>query len=172
MYKRAFSLIELLIVIVIIGSIYALAINNFNKLNDNIKNLNISNLKTYLLSLPYKDSAKLLCIDNCLDCSLYIDHKKVKKIDNFLTNNIKKYRYDYNYGYTEVKNDTFFNKDDVEEDVCFSFDVDKYGAGEQVLVEYNDKFYDFSGYFRDVTVYTSLDEATDAKEKLIQEVIQ
>jgi len=51
-HKRAFSLIKLLIVIVIIGSIYTLAINNFNKLNDNTKNLNISNLKTYLLSLP------------------------------------------------------------------------------------------------------------------------
>ena len=85
---------------------------------------------------------------------------------------MKRYRYDFLYGYVNIENNLFFNERDTEEDVCFSYKLDKNGVGEQVLIEYKDKFYDFSEYFSDVKIYNSLDEATQAKEKLIQEVMR
>jgi len=161
-----------MIVIVIMGTIYTLAIGNFNKLTDKSKSLNLLNLKTYLASQHYKNSAEILCLDNCLECNLFLDGKKTKKLKNFLDNSVKKFRYDFNYGYVEKENKIFFNKKNVEQDVCFSLNVDKNGASEQVLVSYKDKFYDFTPYLLDTKVYNSLSEAKDAKEKLIEEVIR
>lgn len=172
MQKKAFSLIELLIVIVIMGVIYTLAINNFDKLNDKSKNLSLSNLKEYLKSQTYEKSVGLICLDKCLNCNLFIDSNKTTDIGEFLNEDVKRYRYDFLYGYVNIENNLFFNERDTEEDVCFSYKLDKNGVGEQVLIEYKDKFYDFSEYFSDVKIYNSLDEATQAKEKLIQEVMR
>jgi len=168
--KKAFTLIELLIVIVIMGVIYTLAINNFDKLKDKSKNLSLTNLKEYLTSQKYKKDAEFMCFNRCLECSLFIDGEKTKDIDSFLDQDIKRYRYDFNYGYVEVENKVYFNEKDVEQDVCFSYKVDKNGVGEQLLIEYKNKFYDFSEYFEGVKVYNSLDEVTEQKEKLIEEV--
>ena len=50
--KKAFSLIELLIVILIIGIIYTLSIGNFKKIKDSSeKKLTLKTLKEYLQSI-------------------------------------------------------------------------------------------------------------------------
>jgi len=154
------------------GVIYKLAITNFDRLKDTTKNLSLSNLKEYLTSFSHQKDVKLICLDRCLECSIFVDGKKTKDIDSFLDADIQKYKYRYNEGYVKVENDVFFNKKNIEKDVCFSYRLNKNNIGEQILVEYHNKFYDFSSYFTDVEIYNSLDEATDAKEKLIEEVIR
>lgn len=161
--KRAFSLIELLIVIVIIGVVYTISIGNFEKVKDKSETLTLKNLKEYLQSLPYKKSAELLCLDDCSKCEVLVDNEKFKVLDDFLDNSVRSYRYDFSYSMVEVEKDN---------DVCFSYTVDKKGVGQQVIVEYKELFYDFTSYLSPVNVYNSLQEATDAKEKLIQEVLR
>jgi len=168
--KKAFTLIELLIVIVIMGVIYTLAINNFDKLNDKTKTLSLSNLKEYLKSFPYQTKIELICTHRCLKCSVFVDNNKTKDIDKFLDSDIQKYKYDFDNGYIKIENDTFFNKKNVEQDVCFSYSLNKNRVGEQVLVEYKNRFYDFSDDLKGIKIYNSLEEATKAKEKLIEEV--
>ena len=50
MNKKAFTLIELIIVVVIVGLVYAVVLNNF-KPNQNITPLNFANLKDKFLPL-------------------------------------------------------------------------------------------------------------------------
>ena len=102
MKKHAFTLIELLIVIIIMGVIYTLAINNFSALSDKSAKLTMKNLKEYLLSSQYDKSARLLCLDNCQECALYIDGNKTKDIEKFLDAPVRTYRYETNSGYIQA----------------------------------------------------------------------
>ena len=161
--KKAFSLIELLIVILIIGVVYTLSIGSFEKVKDESKKLTLQNLKEYLQALPYEKSAEILCLDDCSECELLVDGEKFKELDDFLDKSVKSYRYDFSYGMVELEK---------EDEICFSYSVDKKGVGQQVIVEFKDLFYDFSTYLSPVGIYSSLEEARDAKEQLTQEVLR
>ncbi len=163
--KKAFSLIELLIVILIIGIVYTLSIGNFNKVKDESYKLTFQGLKEYLQDIPHEKNVEFLCLDDCSVCDIYVDGEKFneKDIEDFLDKSIRVYRYDFSLGMTELEKDN---------DICFSYVIDRKGVGEQVLVEFKDKVYDFSTYLSSVPVYNSIGEATDAKEKLIQEVLR
>ncbi|MDB2562095.1 type II secretion system GspH family protein [Sulfurimonas sp.] len=172
MKRQAFSLIELLIVIMIIGIVYTLVIGNFNRVAEEKTQLSLENLKENLLSLKYEKSAKLLCLDDCSTCEILLDGEVQKTIEDLLDENIRMYRYDTLYGYTEIEQEVYFNTEDIEEDVCFSYEVDKAGVGTQVLVEFKEKFYDYSSYFTKTKVYNSMGEAQEAREDLMREVRQ
>jgi prepilin-type N-terminal cleavage/methylation domain-containing protein len=161
--KKAFSLIELLIVILIIGIVYTISVGNFEKVKDESNKLTLHNLKEYLQALPHEKSAELLCLDDCSECKVLVDGEKFKELEDFLDKSVRSYRYDFSYGMIEVEKD---------DDVCFSYSVDKKGVGQQVIVEYKDMFYDFSTYLSPVSIYGSLQDATQAKEQLSQEVLR
>ena len=163
-------MIELLIVIVIIGVVYTLSVANISKINDASSNLSLANLKEYLQSFEYTKSVKLLCLDDCSECTIFVDDEKEKTLENFLDNTVSIYRYESLYGYTEDEKEIYFNLENIEEDVCFSYEIDKNGVGNQVLVAFKDKFYDFSTYFSPVKIYTSIEDALESREKLAQEV--
>lgn len=163
---------ELMIVIMIMGVVYTLAVGSFQNLSDEKNKLSLQNLKEYLGSLEYKESAKLLCLNDCSTCYIFIDGNKSDTIESFLDDEVKTYRYEFHYGYTEAQKEVYFNEDDVEEDVCFSYEIDKNGVGEQLLVEYKGRYYDFSTYFRDKTVYDSIESAAEAKEEIQREVMR
>jgi len=154
------------------GVVYTLAINNFSKLSEPLNKLSLVGLKDYLKDMNHTKSARILCLDECESCDILVDGEKTKTVDNFLDKSVKTYRYEFSYGYVEKEQAVFFNSEDVQEDVCFSFAVDKNGVGEQVLVEFREKVYDFSNYFQKPKVYASVEEASDAKEELRQEVMQ
>ena len=174
--KRAFSLIELLIVILIIGVVYTLAISNFQKLEEGTTNINLQTLKKFLQKIQYEKNVKLLCIDECSSCELFIDGEKSNKykglFDDFLDKDVKVYKYDFSLGYIEYQNEIYFNSEDVEEEVCFSYSIDKKGIGEQVLVEHDEYVYDFSSYLGGVKRYDSLQDATEYRQNLQEEILR
>ena len=172
MKRSAFTLIELMIVIVIMGVIYTLAISNFSRLSDTSKKLCLDNLKEYLASLKYAKSARLLCLDDCSNCAVYLDGNKTKSIDGFLDDSVKTYRYDNSYGFIQKDPEPFFNADGVEESVCFSYTLDNNKIGDQVLIEYKNRFYDMTPYLQNTAVYNSIQAAQDAKENLANAVLR
>ncbi len=159
-----------MIVIMIIGVVYTLAITNFTKLSDDSSKLTLSNLKEYLNRIPHSKSAKLFCLDDCSQCDVIVDGEKLKTIEDFLDESVLVYTYDFSYGFMEAQKEVYFNSDDVEEDVCFSYEVDKNGVGNQVLIEFKEKFYDMSTYLRKTAVYNSMQDAVEARESLAREV--
>lgn len=176
MFKKAFSLIELLIVIVIIGVVYTLAVGSFAKMGDASTQVTLKNLKEYLQSFEYEKSVKFLCFDDCSSCDIVVDGKINEEMkgsfDGFLDSSVKVFRYDFYQGMQEYTNEVYFNNENIEEAVCFSYTIDKKGIGEQVFVEFNKKVYDFSSYFGATPIYDSLSEVVDAKEMLNSEVLR
>ena len=176
MQKRAFSLIELLIVVIIIGVVYTLAVTKLQKVGDSSKSVTLKTLKSYLHSLEAKKEATLLCLDDCLSCSIYVDGKKVEelegKFENFIDDSIEVYSYDFLTGMQEIQQKVFFNSEDVEERVCFSYSVDKKGVGEQVFVKFKEKVYDYTPYLSQTKVYDTLEDVIELKENSYQEVLK
>ena len=156
----------------IVGVVYTLAIGNFAKLSDESSKLTLSNLKEYLHSIKHEKSVKLLCLDDCSECDIFVDGYKSGTIEYFLDESVRVYRYEFSYGAVEIEKEVFFNVDDIEEDVCFSYEVDKNGVGGQVLVEFKESVYDFSSYFAKTAVYSSVEDAVEAREDRVREVMQ
>ncbi|WP_324170597.1 prepilin-type N-terminal cleavage/methylation domain-containing protein [Sulfurimonas sp.] len=161
--KKAFSLIELLIVIVIIGVVYTISVGNFKKMKDESQKLSLQNLKEYLQKIPHEKNIEFLCLDECSECEVFVDGKKFREVESFLDKSVIVYRYDFSYGMTQLEK---------KDDICFSYIINKQGVGEQVFVEFKTKVYDFSSYLSQIYIYDSLHEATEVKENLIQEVIR
>jgi prepilin-type N-terminal cleavage/methylation domain-containing protein len=164
--KRAFSLIELLIVIVIIGVLYTLSINNFKTLKNKDEKLTLKTLKRYMQNIPHEKSVKILCTQNCLSCDFYVDTKIFleKKIsEDFLDNTTKVYRYSFSSGMVDVI---------YPNNICFSYTIDKKGVGEQIFVESRGLVYDFTTYLHKTKVYKSIDDVVEMKDNLIQEILR
>jgi hypothetical protein len=162
-----------MIVVVIMGIVYNLASSNFAKLSKDNEKITLANLKTYLQSFKHEKSVQLLCLDDCASCDIYADGVKTKTLDDlFKDSDIQVYRYEEAYGYTPKEQDVYFNKEGVEENVCFSYAIDREGIGDQVLVESQNRFYDYSSYFELTKVYSSLSDASDARDELAQKVLR
>ena len=176
MKKKAFSLIELLIVVLIIGVVYTLAITNFQKVGDESLKVTLSTLNKYLQTFPYKNSVEFLCLDDCSSCDVLVDGKKEESLegvfDNFIDDEIEIYRYEFASGVQEIEQKLYFNEEDVEERVCFSYDINKQGIGKQVIVKFREKVYDYTSTDIVTPIYKTLDEVIESKEDLVQEVLR
>jgi prepilin-type N-terminal cleavage/methylation domain-containing protein len=161
--RYAFSLIELLIVVLIMGIIYTISVGSFKNIKNKNQKLTLSGLKVYLQNVPHSKNVRLLCGNECLKCSVLSDGKKYDEIKSFLDKSVKSYRYDFSYGMVELEKDN---------DTCFSYTLNKDGVGEQIFVEFKDKVYDFSSYLGKTPVYDSVADALEAKESLIREVLR
>ncbi|MEN8304246.1 MAG: hypothetical protein ABFQ64_09265 [Campylobacterota bacterium] len=133
-------------------------------------NITLKNLKEYLQKFKYKRDIRFLCLDDCSSCDVLVDGVKTERIDDFLDDSIRVYRYEYFSGPQEVMQDVYFNQEGVQEDVCFSYEMGRNGVGDQVLVEFKDSVYDFSTYISPTVEYASMAEALDAKQRHIEEV--
>ena len=162
-----------MIVIVIIGVVYTLVITKLQSVDEEKMTPSLSNLKEYLSSFSTEgESVKLLCLDDCSSCTIYKDDVKVQDIESFFDDSVEIYRYDFLQGAIREKEAVFFNEEDVQESVCFSFGVDKNLVADQVIVVYKNKAYDYSSYFTQTPVYDYLEEAIDARQDLAQKVTQ
>lgn len=170
--KKAFSLIELMIVIVIMGVIYTLSVTSFEQRSEELTRVTLHNLKEFMQGQKYEKSVKLLCLDDCTTCDFYVDDIKTKTLEDFLDDSVRVYRYEFLSGTREVLKEVYFNEEDVQEDVCFSYTIDKQGVGDQVLVEFKENVYDFTSYLTPTKKYASMESILEYKEYIIQEVNQ
>jgi len=156
-----------MIVVVIMGVVYMLAVQNLQNFKDPATALSLQNLKAYLQSIPHTKSVELLCLDDCSSCDVLVDGEKdpdITSIDGFIDNSIKVYRYDFHLGLQEQRKKVYFNEENIEENVCFSFSIDKKGVSEQVAVKFKDRVYDYTAYLTPTPVYGSLQELVDTKD--------
>lgn len=160
----------------IIGVVYTLSVSGFQKIEEKKGKLTLQYLKEYLMQFPHDKDVKFMCLDNCLDCNVYVDGEKVKELeghfDGFLDSSVKVYRYEYSLGAVERSQMIYFNKEEVEENICFSYSVDNKKVGDQVFIEYKNFVYDFSPYLSPTIKYRTMQKAVEAREKLVQEVMQ
>jgi len=163
-----------MIVIVIVGVVYTLAVSKIHQVTEQKTGSNFANLKEYLHSFLQEDAkeAKLLCLDDCSECSVYVDGVKKKSFESFFDSSVEVYRYDFLQGTQSVEPPALFDEKGVQERVCFTLSVDRDFVADQVIVVYKDSVYDFTTYFTQTPVYDSLSAFVDAKEAQVQEVLQ
>lgn len=175
MFKKAFSLIELLIVVLIVGIVYTLAISSFESLKKGDSKPSLLNLKTYLSKVQYKNEIKLLCLDECESCLVLVDGELNQELsedfDDFLDSSVKTYFFNVNTGLQTKEDSVFFNSEGVAENICFSYSLDKKGVSDQIIVEYKDYAYDFTSYLNPTKKYASTEELVDEKQTIINKVL-
>ncbi len=160
--RKAFTLIELMIVIVIIGVVYTLAISKIKApMEKKSQKPTLLTLKSYLLGFMQDGKrVSLLCDDICKECTIYQDDKKLFNIENFIDESIESYRYEFFLGAIAVP----------KRENCFAFSVERDGVSDQIFVLYKEKVYDYMNYFEKPKVYNSLESAIAAKERAIEAV--
>ncbi len=162
-----------MIVIVIIGVIYTLAITKLKTFGEEKAKPSLITLKEYLGSfIKESHAAKLICLDDCSECSVYVDGVKEETLENFLDASVRRYRYDFLQGAVEKQEEVFFNEEGIQERVCFSFEVDKNLISDQVMVVYKEKAYDFTTYLTRTQQYDSLEDLVEKKQNEAQKILR
>jgi hypothetical protein len=154
--------------------VYTLAVTKLQNVGKENSAPTLETLKEYLQAYA-KDAeqeVKLVCLDDCSECFILVDGAKYAKVEGFFDESIERYRYDTFEGVVALSQEVYFNEDDVQEDVCFSFGINKKGVAEQMIVVYKEKVYDYTEYFEPTKIYKSLEELVDAKEQEFQEVLR
>ncbi len=160
--RKAFTLIELMIVIVIIGVVYTLAISKIKAPMKKItQKPTLLTLKSYLLGFMQDGKrVSLVCDDVCKECTIYRDNKKLSTIESFVDESVESYRYDFFLGAMALP----------KRESCFSFSIDRDGVSDQVFVLYKEKAYDYMNYFEKPKAYDSLENAIVAKEQVTEAI--
>ncbi len=150
-----------MIVIVIIGVVYALVVSKIETPQQNKKLSSFVELREYLQNFRSQsgDVVAMVCKKECQSCDITKNGAKIKSIKPFFDETVKRFTYDYFKGIRGV-----------DDGKCFAFSIDGDGVSDQLIVEYKDKAYDFTKYFSKMREYNSTDELMDAKANLIQVV--
>ena len=174
MRKKAFTLIELLLVVVIIGVIYGLVINSMQRINDKEATLSFETLPTFLKMLHQQNSVAFVCIDNCQECAVYVDGEMEREVNAFMKEErvLHFWRFDANQGTQELRFTPIFDEDDREFDVCFRYEIFKDGSSTEMIVETDKKSYDYRGPLHKVTRFPSLQDLENSRQDELQEVLQ
>ncbi len=137
--KKAFTLIELVLVIILTSTIYFLAFSSFTINNEKQYKVNIENIKDFLLkNFPYENQLSLICIeDETKDCYVFIDYNINKdiKIENLFEETPEVYNYDENLS-------TFvFSKiriDNIEYEPFFDITINRDRKHKNIVLEMQD----------------------------------
>jgi hypothetical protein len=159
--KKSFSLMELLIVVIIIGVVYSLVISKIKSPSYEKITPSFKNLKFYLQSFSKDSKVSFVCPDSYEKCFIEVNDKKVKEEKAFFDDSVEIYRYNYYNGVSKKDDNNFF-----------SFSVDKNGVTDQVIICYKNRVYDYTDYFNNPKIYTSLSELSENKSKLVEELSQ
>lgn len=161
--KKAFTLIELIIVIVLISTTYFLVFSNstFNIKKD-VKKLNLSNLKEYLLNnFEFEKELSFSCIEENFSCYVKVDGKLDKdfKVTNFFKT--KPYIYEYNSDERKVE----FEKlrvDNANHNVIFELKINSdYKTNEFIADTLDSGIFVFNSIFTKPKIYKFLYESMD-----------
>jgi len=154
--RSGFTLFELLLVIVIILSVYALVIPSLSR--PTVRAFDIKALKEHLIQLHPRETSMLVCVESCEKC--YVVSGGKKEETSIIGNALKTYH--YMHGRMEealLKEPQFF---DANEKICFKYRVDPIRQiGDELWLEYDEKVFYFSPYFDVPMEFETLEAASD-----------
>jgi prepilin-type N-terminal cleavage/methylation domain-containing protein len=157
-YKKAFSLIELLIVIFIISLIYVLGFEPIFLQNSSTPQVTPLRL-TSIIKKHNSKVGKMICLNQCKDCFFTNSlHQPLKKLDiNFdLGKDVSIYTLDKN---SELKKMDFGRIDDNK--VCMVIEFYKNGSNTQFILQNSEHTYFISSFFDTSKEIDSLEEAKE-----------
>ncbi len=170
---QAFTVVELLIVVILILSVYSISFINFaneNKSSDTEKNL--INVKSLLLKYEFDKTIELQCSEVDFRCFVLVDGTFKEELKEKLFNSPPTV-----YSYDKNKNRIRFNDLKLEKlesyPIDFAYKIDKYGKTKDMIVEVDGKVYIFNSVFDKPFILESLsdvDEYFDSKISKVKDV--
>lgn len=159
-HKKAFSLIELLIVIFIVALVYFLGFGPFSLSKQTKKAITPLQLKSAIQqSNDFSPQGKLICIDECKTCYFKANiNSPAKKIDTHINlgKDITIYQLDKDNTLTKVDFGRFMDKK-----ICLEMNFYKNGSSTQMVLENSKGIYFLDAYFDKSQKVNSLDDAQD-----------
>ncbi len=157
--KSSFTLVELLIVILIVSLVYTIFVQKISSKEYRLKKGGIQNIRALLRQYEFNESAKMVCIGKCMECSIYVDGKRRKDIE-FFTKPVTVYDFDIHGILTQKEFVPIFKKDEPKE-VCFAYTLYPNGSASSFIVQEGNKYYVLYAYAKPVKVVDSLDKASE-----------
>ncbi|MEA2050794.1 MAG: hypothetical protein U9O56_08700 [Campylobacterota bacterium] len=172
MYKKSFTLFEIIISIILISIIYLFAINSFNSTNqNNPSNITLINLKEKLLEYDFNDNITIKCIKDDLNCFVFLDEESIpqeKRIDNLFITEPVVYKYSRDLETIE------FLDLDLEKlqryEIFFEFTCKKNRQCDELIIEKNGEVLVFNNLYLRPIKLNYLSDFEDLIKNNIQEV--
>ncbi len=157
--SKAFSLIELLIVIIIISIVYFLGFSSIEKQESKPKALTALNLKTNIQhSALFQGEGTFVCINQCKNCYLRKDvNSPFEEYENKIDlKGIKAYTLD--------ARDALYKMDFgryQDEEICLALHFYANGSSTQIILQQDDDVYFLPAFFGEAQKVSSLNEAKE-----------
>lgn len=169
---RGFTLIELMVVVLIVGLVYGLAIQGIERTSDVSKELSLKTLVEFMQAKQHGNDLSLICTDRCKSCTLFADGAAVADIPPFLERRASFYRFNYYTGSEPLEWPPLYDEEGREQEVCFRYDLYRDGSRSEMLAEYDGEVVDLPGPFETTALYATLNDAIEAKQARIEEIRQ
>jgi hypothetical protein len=140
-WRSALSLFELLIVVIIVGIVYSLAIFTLNKEKAIPSSMSLSSIKTTLLSLSQQSEIRMLCDVSCQECRLFTN--KGKMLTTLaLESDTPVHRYGFNrFGELQRWGNTVVPSEGKLTQGCFDISLSPDGVITPLILKNNTTFY-------------------------------
>ena len=160
-----------MIVMILISVVYYFTISTF-KVNKNVNNTTLFNIKEKLLKYNFQDEISLKCIEEGKECRIVIDGEVTKDtVSNLFLQKPTVYTYDKNLDVIEYIDLEIKQFETYE--VCFEYTINKNQKSNDMIVEVGQKVYIFNSihnkpttieYLSDIGIYfdDKLQEVKDA----------
>ena len=153
--RPAFSLLELMIVILIISIVYALVFASMQRGEKEPKALQADNLKSTLLEQGNSHvKSEFFCVDKCTSCYLYKDGETSKYEGKLALGDITAYRMGENGKLEKIDFGRY-----QDHPVCLRFKFRSNGSTSKMVIESKSGIYYLPSLFGTTTKTASLEEA-------------
>jgi len=160
--SRAFTLFELMIVVLIIGIVYALVLGRMNP-KQYMKIVTLDSLRD-TMTAHHREGQRvdLILYENCRKSALFVNGEYQEKMHiNIKPEMFEKAEVYKSDPFGHARKITFPPQiiGDKLEPVCFRYTIFPNGSGSNYIIRQKDKYYVFPPYFEDVNVTDSMEEA-------------
>lgn len=165
--RRAFSLIELMLVVVIIGIVYAMALSTFKPPEKKeLETFSLTMLPQYLRQNFSLMDAKLVCFSPCGKCKMLVDGEWMEdEVDLFPSSDVKSYELDLE-GFAIEKEFAPHDIKDAYRKACFILHKRPNDSISPLVLETEGKFLYYKAGYEEVERYDSLAAIQDQYQKV------
>ena len=157
MLRRAFSLMELMLVVVIIGIVYAFALSSFKPPDPkDLEAFSLMTLPKYLRENFALQDVKLVCFEPCGKCDVLVDGQwQGEPVELFTSSDVRSYSLDTE-GFAKQSEFAPHDIQDAYKQACFILHKRSNGSIDPIVLESEGKFIYYKAGYEDVESFKTL----------------
>lgn len=160
--RKAFSLIEIIVVIILIGIIFSLVLNSYASKKTDPKLLGINDMPSYITNIaPKKSTILYMYGHNCKKSSLVVDGKLGEQMPLFGFNDESVIQKKDRFGLVDKVDFEDVKIGGKVEKICFALEFINGRFFEKFIVSSKDKHYLFNPLQQEVEVFDLFDKAEE-----------